>query len=307
MFKKYFASEPDDKLYLELKKLKDEKYKNIGVGNFSCEDMIVEKGNKLSFVIFSNSFQFTNFDKCMEKVNQILKKDGVTALKIESKNGKKIELLVCYDNPNFDKVVIFSHGNASSNEQMYYYLKDLSRKLNICVIGYDYQGYGNSEGIPSEQNCYDDLESVVNYVKTNTFFDHIYKIYGELNNIFLMGQSLGTGITMHYVSENDWKNPVILVSPYKSIFTVVFKEDSSFMMSSARNDMFTTEKKLPKINCPIKIFHGINDRVISVDHSKKLFKNLPNKKFKPTYYDFCGHNDILERISTSELMEVLKN
>jgi hypothetical protein len=31
MFKKYFASEPDDKLYLELKKLKDEKYKNIGV------------------------------------------------------------------------------------------------------------------------------------------------------------------------------------------------------------------------------------------------------------------------------------
>ena len=233
--------------------------------------------------------------------------DGVNNYKIESKNGKKIELIVCYNNPNFDKVIIFSHGNASSNEQMCYYLKELSIKLNVCVIGYDYQGYGNSEGTPTEQNCYDDLESVVNYVKTDTFYKNIHGLYDNKSNIFLIGQSLGTGITMHYVAENDWINPVILISPYKSIFTVVFKEESSFMMSSARNDMFTTEKKLSKINCPIKIFHGINDRVISVDHSKKLFKNLPNKKFKPTYYKFCGHNDILERISPSDLNVILKN
>ena len=222
--------------------------------------------------------------------------------RIISKNGNSIEIIICWPSTTVDKVLIFSHGNASCNEHMYQYLSQLSKQLNICVIGYDYQGYGNSKGAPSEQNCYDDLEAVVDLVKTNYCFTGV-----NPDNIFLVGQSLGTGITMHYVSENKWDNSVILISPYKSIFTVVFDEDSTFMISSGRYDMFTTQKKSDKTNCPIKIFHGKNDQVISVEHSKKLFEVIPNKKFSPTFIDNCGHNDILQKISLEDFKQVLNN
>lgn len=218
---------------------------------------------------------------------------------IRSKNLNMIEMLICKPNIiSSHKILIFAHGNASNNAYMYKYLKYLSEQLEAVVVGFDYQGYGYSQGACSEQNCYDDIQSVVEYFLKQGI---------KQDNIILIGQSLGTGVVMDFVSKNNWTTAVILISPYESIFRVVVDEDSTLMYTNTLTiyDMFDTQDKTANIRCPIKIFHGENDTVIDITHSKNLFKSLPNKDFQPTWIKNCGHNDILMKIDLNEINEII--
>lgn len=217
---------------------------------------------------------------------------------IKSKNGNLIEIICCVPQKMkrlTNKLIIFSHGNASINEDMYSYLQWLSNMLLIEVVCYDYQGYGNSQGQPGEQNCYDDIESVVKYF--------INQENHKREEIYLMGQSLGTGVTADFISKHNWNNPVILISPYESILRIVASESIAYVSSSV--DMFDTQGKMIDIQCPVKIYHGKNDDMISVNHSINLFNALPNKTLLPTFFDNCGHNDILYRIDMNELLSII--
>lgn len=198
-------------------------------------------------------------------------------------------------NINSTKYLVFSHGNGSDIYTMYDYFVCLSNMLQVNVVGYDYVGYGISRNVrPSETGCYESMECIMNYLLNNR------KI--SPRNIYLMGQSLGTGVVVDYIAKHDWRNPVILISPYKSICRVV--SDTSCIKPI---DKFTSLDKLKKVNCPIKVFHGMNDEVINVAHGVAIYHNLNNKKFPPVWFTNTGHNDILHKISREELMEVLQD
>ncbi|BCS83155.1 alpha/beta hydrolase [Cotonvirus japonicus] len=191
------------------------------------------------------------------------------------------------------KYIVFSHGNGSDIYSMFHYLKKLSNQLNVGIVCYDYVGYGLSrDKIPSEQLCYDSIKSVVKFLQKDYNLDN--------DSIYLVGQSLGTGITIDFASKNYWATPIILISPYKSICRVVF--DTCFVTPI---DKFTSLSKLKYINCPIKIFHGESDEVISIEHGREMYNNLKNKIFDPVWFENTGHNDILDNISPQEFMEVL--
>ena len=208
-------------------------------------------------------------------------------------SGGNIEVVYCRKRSN--KCIVFSHGNAGCNYGYSSFLIQLSNALDATVVGYDYQGYSNSEGTYSEGNCYADLEATVEWTKSR---------FGALpSQIFLMGQSLGTGITADYAANHVWLTPIILISPYKSIINVVCNDAITFTSSSL--NAFETKKKLPLIECPIKIFHGLNDEVIDVSHSRSLFENMKNKKYAPTYIPNCGHNDILNKMDCELISEIL--
>lgn len=191
-----------------------------------------------------------------------------------------------------NKILIFSHGNASDIFHMSSYLEELANNLGIMVVCYDYPGYGLSTGKLSENKCYDAINIVVSYYRT---------IYSEAY-ITLVGQSLGTGIVMHFVSTNNWTTPVILISPYKSITRVVY--DIPVECSFSHNT-FSTLYKLDRIMCPVKIFHGKSDELIPYTHAEYIYKKIPNKAFMPTYYDNVGHNDILNVIKVNEYQQVI--
>jgi len=74
LFKKFTATEPNKFLYDELEKLKN-KYDTLLTINTSCEKL-QEVNKKLSFIIFTYSFLFTNKQECINVCNKILKRDG---------------------------------------------------------------------------------------------------------------------------------------------------------------------------------------------------------------------------------------
>jgi pimeloyl-ACP methyl ester carboxylesterase len=193
--------------------------------------------------------------------------------------------------PN-SKFLIFSHGNASDVFTMLPYATNLADVLNVQVVLYDYSGYGLSSGDCSEQNCYDCLTATVLYIKTT--------YNAEDGNILLVGQSLGTGVVVDYVAHCTWRQPIILISPYKSIGRVAV--DSSIVTPL---DKFESLKKIHRVICPVKIFHGESDELINISHGKELYGALNDRSLQPTWMHGVGHNDILDKIDLNEIARII--
>lgn len=227
--------------------------------------------------------------------SQILVSSRSALIELTTLNNEKISVVQV--KPTFNefpqKYIVFSHGNSSDILTMFEYFKDLADELNIGVIGYDYIGYGLSEKtIPTEQGCYDSIETVIDSLIDN------WQI--EPKNIYLVGHSLGTGITIDYVSKHVWNTPVILISPYKSICKVVA---DTFCV--APFDKFQSQHKLQHITCPIKIFHGCDDQIINISHGVYMYNNLRNKLFDPVWFSGTDHDNILQRITMEHYLDVI--
>lgn len=233
--------------------------------------------------------------KINKELYQTLTSTRSMLLNYQTKTGKNITAVQIRPTNNTfpEKYIVFSHGNGSDIYTMFQYLLYLSDELNVGIIGYDYVGYGLSENIqPSEQDCYDSIEATVDFLLTNWKMDP--------KKIFLVGQSLGTGITVDYASKHKWDTPIILISPYKSICKVV---KDTFL--TAPIDKFKSQKKLKYVTCPVKIFHGTADEIIKINHGIEMYDSLKNKTLEPVW--FCGidHHNILDVISKEHYLQVL--
>ena len=208
---------------------------------------------------------------------------------VKSKNGNNVCCFEYKSKESSNKVILWSHGNAANSYERSEYFYELTKCLNVNVMAYDYQGYGLSEGYYGENNCYDDIESIINYIKENRGWE-----------IYLVGHSLGTGVVIDYLSKNEWKNNVVLISPYKSILSIKLNRLADYLYYV---DMFNNKDKLKHINCPIKIIHGNCDELINIKHGQELYNKLSNKSLPPLWIENCGHDDIIEKIDFDVIKE----
>lgn len=234
-------------------------------------------------------------------------------------------LCVIYPNSKpfeYTKYVIWSYGNSCNILSMKDYAIQFANKYQIPIILYDYIGYGLSKGpknlnssfatvnFPSEENCYISLKSVINFCETDSIFKDkeinvsIQSKHPSQRDYILVGHSLGTGVVIDYVAKNlYWDNPIVLISPYKSILSIPFETRPYLLYLCAFLDRFTSFDKLFNISCPIKIFHGINDTLINVSHSIEIYSRVLNRTYEPTFFHSIGHNDILPHLDFSFLFE----
>lgn len=194
------------------------------------------------------------------------------------------------------KYILWSHGNAMDIFSIPFYFRDLSNALGIGICVYDYPGYGFSTGYPYESACYENHTAMVNEL--------MHKFYIPKSNIFLVGQSIGTGVVVDFIYRNAWTTPAMLISPYKSIFSIVMQDGLMKSMLSIV-DRFNSISKMPDINCPIKIVHGIEDNIINVSHGQALYQALKNKGLVPEWMPETSHNDILNNIPEEWFQELI--
>lgn len=85
--------------------------------------------------------------------------------------------------------LLFSHGNAEDLGTIYEWFVIFSMELHVNILAYDYEGYGRTSGLPSEQLCYEDIDAA---------FDHlVLTLHQAPENIVLYGRSLGSGPSLY--------------------------------------------------------------------------------------------------------------
>eukprot|EP01017_Pseudomicrothorax_dubius_P051564 TRINITY_DN9954_c0_g1_i1.p1 TRINITY_DN9954_c0_g1~~TRINITY_DN9954_c0_g1_i1.p1 ORF type:complete len:112 (-),score=12.17 TRINITY_DN9954_c0_g1_i1:361-696(-) len=89
------------------------------------------------------------------------------------------------------------------------FLLDLALNLKINIFAYEYSGYGQSEGSPSDFNCILDIKAAYDYL--------VNKLNFKWQNIYLYGQSIGSGPSVVLAAyHNTPVGGLILHSPITS-------------------------------------------------------------------------------------------
>lgn len=199
-----------------------------------------------------------------------------------------------------NKCIIYSHGTGNDIYNIYEHIQSFSDEYGVNVICYDYPGFGltTSNNNIDENGCYECHEAIVKYATNELNIDK--------NDLILIGQSLGTGVVVDYISKekNEWNNLVILLSPYKSIPRIVL---DSNMIDNLTKYQFNSFTKIDKAKCPIKIFHGKLDDFILPYHSKDLFEKISDKSHNVEIVDDAGHTDLLFKIDKNIIRSLLSS
>jgi pimeloyl-ACP methyl ester carboxylesterase len=116
--------------------------------------------------------------------------------------------------------LLYSHGNAADLGQMYELFIELSIHLKVNLMGYDYSGYGQSTGKPSEHNTYADIEAVYKCLE-ETFGS-------KQEGVILYGQSVGSGPTLDLASRLPQLRAVVLHSPILSGLRVMYSVKKTY-------------------------------------------------------------------------------
>ncbi|KAF2282940.1 hypothetical protein GH714_043257 [Hevea brasiliensis] len=208
------------------------------------------------------------------RISDVQQKDDVDVLKLSTKKGNEI-VAIYVKNPLASLTVLYSHGNAADLGQMYHIFSELSQHLNVNLMGYDYSGYGQSSGKPSEQDTYADIDAA--YI----CLEETYGVKEE--DIILYGQSVGSGPTLELATRLPQLRAVILHSPILSGLRVMYPVKKTFWF-----DIYKNIDKIPLVNCPVLVIHGTEDEVVDFSHGKQLWE-LCKEKYEPLWLKGGSH------------------
>ena len=176
-------------------------------------------------------------------------------------------------------LVFFLHGNAG-NLQTWTTGIDFYRRVNYDLFMLDYRGYGKSTGrIESEEQLDADVRAA---------WDTIAPRYRD-KPIVIYGRSLGTGLATKLASEVS-AQLLILVSPYSSLASAA-KVEYPWAPEWLLKYPLRTDQVIGRVQMPIVLLHGRNDRRIPLANSERLAA-LARSPVELIVVEGAGHDDI---------------
>ncbi|XP_071703044.1 uncharacterized protein [Rutidosis leptorrhynchoides] len=210
-------------------------------------------------------------------MTDVPERGNVDVLKLKTKRGTEI-VAVYVKNPAATLTLLYSHGNAADVGQMYELFCELSLHLRVNLMGYDYTGYGQSSGKPTEHNTYADVEAA---------YRCLVETYGvKEEDVILYGQSVGSGPTLDLASRLSRLRAVVLHSPILSGLRVMYPVKRTYWF-----DIYKNIDKIPLVQCPVLVIHGTADDVVDCSHGKQLWE-LCVEKYEPLWVKGGNHCDL---------------
>lgn len=170
-----------------------------------------------------------------------------------------------------DTVIMYCHGNKWHMDfywQRAKLLAHTSGKNKYGVLMIDYRGYGLSEGKPTENGLYDDVDAALQWLK----------LKGLSNNRLMMyGFSMGTAPVCELTSKPRSMSPakIMLEAPFASA-DVMANDASGLNMpgSFITNLKIDNAEEIKNIQQPFCWVHGTNDNFLNITtHGEVVYKN----------------------------------
>ncbi len=200
--------------------------------------------------------------------------DTQDILKLTTANGVSISAIYL-PNPQAKYTILYSHGNAEDLGDGLPLLKEL-RDIGFSVFAYDYQGYGTSQGTPSERNAYKDIDAAYNYLTQ--------ELNIPPNRIIAYGFSVGGGPSVDLAARKPLAG-LIVENTFISAFRVVTH------IPIVPFDKFDNINKIKNVRCPVLVIHATADQVIPFYHGQKLFA-AANEPKQFLSIEGAGHNNL---------------
>jgi fermentation-respiration switch protein FrsA (DUF1100 family) len=159
-------------------------------------------------------------------------------------------------------VILFCHGNAGNISHRLESIQ-IFHRLGLSVFIFDYRGFGQSGGKPTEPGTYKDAEAALRYLvgerKVNP------------NEVIVFGRSLG-GAIASWLAHNHTPGALILESTFTSLPDIAAKYYPYLPVRLLLRFEYNTAKYLGKVSCPVLIIHSSDDELMPFDHGSRLFE-----------------------------------
>jgi hypothetical protein len=191
-------------------------------------------------------------------------------------------------------VVLYFPGNAGNRAYRELELRLLT-DAGADAILFDYRGYGDSPGEPSEEGLARDARAVWRFAtETNKI---------EPRRLVLFGESLGGGVAVRLASDlSEQHTPpagLILRSTFSSLTDAAAHHFPWLPVRWVLIDRFPSERRIRDVTCPILQLHGRRDTIVPFRLGQKLFAAAPEKSASGIAKRFvelpnANHNDVIE-------------
>ena len=185
-----------------------------------------------------------------------------------------------------NRVIIWFHGNAGNIGHRVENLVLMREQLKVSVFLFDYRGYGNSEGAPSERGMYLDAEAALEYTKTRTGLE-------PDEGIVYFGRSLGAAVAVELATRYP-PRALVLESPFTSIQDMASKlhpvVSRLVPLGLIVQSRFDALSKIGQVHKPVMVLHGDQDYTVPIELGRALFEAANEPK---VFYVIkgAGHND----------------
>jgi fermentation-respiration switch protein FrsA (DUF1100 family) len=185
------------------------------------------------------------------------------------------------DTGNSDITLLWFHGNAGNIGHRVDDLALFHHLLGVNVFIFDYRGYGNSQGKPSERGVYQDAHASLAYLVDRPDVDPEHIVY--------YGRSLGAAVAVELALHHR-PHGMVLYSPFTSLADMgaeLYAFSPVRLLAGSRLDSLA---RIGQYHGPLLVIHGEADEIIPIEQGEHLFAaaNEP-KSFYPL--PGVGHND----------------
>jgi len=167
--------------------------------------------------------------------------------------------------PSERKLVVFFHGNAGNISDRLQTIRIL-HDLGHSVLIMDYQGYGSSNGTPSESGTYTTALISWDYVTTTLGL--------EPTDIIIYGRSLGGAVAIWLAARRSPGGLII-----ESTFTRMADMGAHYYPYLPARFLtrvhYDSMSQIVKVRCPILAAHSKDDELIPFALGRKLSKATP--------------------------------
>ena len=181
------------------------------------------------------------------------------------------------DNPH--RTLLFFHGNAGNISHRLESI-ELFHRLGVSVFIFDYRGFGQSAGSPTEQGTYLDAQAAWSYLTQTRALD--------ADGIIVFGRSLGGAIATWLASRHT---PAILIleSTFTSVPAMARRFYPFLPVSLLSRFQYNSLALVKNLACPLLIAHSRDDEIIPYEEGRQLFIAAPEPK---QFLEMRGgHND----------------
>lgn len=204
--------------------------------------------------------------------------------------GKELDAKLAEGRP----IALYFGGNAANRSYRTPEVEALA-SAGADVLIFDYRGYGDNFGEPSEEGLARDALAVWRFATESK------KI--EPGRIVLFGESLGGGVAVRLAEEFCQKQTppggLILRSTFSSLTDAGSFHFPWLPVRWLLLDRFPSEQRIRNVTCPLLQFHGTRDTIVPFPLGQKLFVAASDNSSSGVAKKFvelpkADHNDVME-------------
>lgn len=182
-------------------------------------------------------------------------------------------------NEQAQHTVLFSHGNAGNISHRLDSIR-IFHELGLNVLIYDYRGYGQSEGKPTEAGTYLDVRAGWDYLVGTRQL--------KPQQIVLFGRSLGAAMASRLAAE-ETPGALILESAFASVPDMAASLYPFLPVRRLSRYHYNNVEHIKKVSAPVLVIHSKGDEMIPWQQGRKIYEMAGEPKL---WLEITGgHND----------------